>query len=429
MEKSTDKIISADEGQGKYPPSDSISIEDGVDITDLQIDDVQYSEEPLTLDKLPIEILMYICNFLDAKFLVRSLSKVCRSFQDLFVSDIYWKTRIKKKWPKPYPPVYDDNFCWREACIVREECFRVWSKPDTTCHHFFYKEAIFAPVDAVHLMNNGTILASGSRDRYLNVLDLSKYNPDDPASIKAMKVFSDHKAHKGWIWSLASHENTLCSGSWDTYIKLWDLDNGVKEYNKYKCKSAILGIHFEANQIYAAGYDRHVYIIDPRESEVHRKRYHRRPVLCLAADDKYIVTGSEDKTIAVFDRRAGQVYKTIQLESFAMDISFSHQQLWVADKEGNLQLYDASLGQFKHIKTYDVGHKGKATGVIYSPGAIFTSSTDNTIKVLEPNLSPAAITTINDHTAPVTRLAYQNGVLASAGSDVSVGIWIPKQTL
>lgn len=429
MDKSTDKIINTDKGQGKYPPSDSISIEDGVDITDLQIDDVQYSEEPLTLDKLPVEILMYICNFLDAKFLVHSLSKVCRSFQDLFVSDIYWKTRIKKRWPKHYPPVYDDNFCWREACIDREECFRVWSKPDTTCHHFFYKEAIFAPVDAVHLMNNGTILASGSRDRYLNVLDLTKYNPDDPDSIKAMKVFSDDKAHKGWIWSLASHENRLCSGSWDTYIKLWDLDNGVKEYNKYKCKSAILGIHFEANQIYAAGYDRHVYIIDPRESEVHRKRYHRRPVLCLAADDKYIVTGSEDKTIAVFDRRAGQVYKTIQLESFAMDISFGHQQLWVADKEGNLQLYDASLGQFEHIKTYDVGHKGKATGVIYSPGAIFTSSTDNTIKVLEPNLSPAAITTINDHTAPVTRLTYQNGVLASAGSDVSVGIWIPKQTL
>lgn len=37
-----------------------------------------------------------------------------------------------------------------------------------------------------------------------------------------------------------------------------------------------------------------------------------------------------------------------------MDISFSHQQLWVADKEGNLQLYDASLGQFKHIKASSI---------------------------------------------------------------------------
>lgn len=92
--------------KNKYPPSDSISIEDGVDITDLQIDDVLYTEEPLTLDKLPLELLMYICNFLDAKFLVHTLSEVCRSFQDLFVSDIYWKTRISKRWPKPYPPVY-----------------------------------------------------------------------------------------------------------------------------------------------------------------------------------------------------------------------------------------------------------------------------------------------------------------------------------
>lgn len=85
---------------------DFIFIEDGVDIIDLQIDDVQYLEEFLILDKFLIEILMYICNFLDVKFLVCFLSKVCRSFQDLFVSDIYWKIRIKKKWLKLYLLVY-----------------------------------------------------------------------------------------------------------------------------------------------------------------------------------------------------------------------------------------------------------------------------------------------------------------------------------
>ncbi|XP_062593768.1 uncharacterized protein LOC134255270 [Saccostrea cucullata] len=364
MDKNADRSNNP-EKEDKYPPSDSISIEDGVDITDLQIEDEQRTDVSLTLEKLPVELLMHICSFLDAKFLVHTLSKVCISFQDLFVSDIYWKTRIHKRWPKPYPPVYDENFSWREACAEREESYRIWSNPDQTCHHFFYREGIFAPVDAVHLMNNGTILASGSRDRYLNILDLTKYSPDDSASVKAMKIYSDAKAHKGWIWSLASHDNKLCSGSWDTYIKMWDLNNGVTECSKYKCKSAILGIHFEANQVFAAGYDRHIYIIDPRDGEVHRKRYHRRPVLCLAADDKYIVTGSEDKTVAVFDRRAGQVYKTIQ--------------------------------------TFDVGHSGKATGVIYTPGAIFSCSTDNTIKVLDPTLNPEPLTIITEHTADVSR--------------------------
>jgi hypothetical protein len=37
-----------------------------------------------------------------------------------------------------------------------------------------------------------------------------------------------------------------------------------------------------------------------------------------------------------------------------MDISFGHQQLWVADKDGNLQLFDASLGQFEHIQVINI---------------------------------------------------------------------------
>jgi hypothetical protein len=33
----------------------------------------------------------------------------------------------------------------------------------------------------------------------------------------------------------------------------------------------------------------------------------------LSVDENYIVSGSEDKTIAIFDRRAGMVYKTIKV--------------------------------------------------------------------------------------------------------------------
>lgn len=50
----------------------------------------------------------------------------------------------------------EENFSWMDACVAREESHRVWSSPDETCHHFMFREAIFAPVDAVHLMNVGT---------------------------------------------------------------------------------------------------------------------------------------------------------------------------------------------------------------------------------------------------------------------------------
>lgn len=381
----------------------------------------------LTIETLPVEILMHIFNFLDAKFIVETLGKVCVLFKDLFSGDTYWKTRLSKRWPEQYPPVYEENFNWSEACVEREEQYRVWSKPEETCVHISYKQAIFASVDTVHLMKDATLLATGSRDRYLNLLDLTKYNEEDPiASMKEMSLISTDKKHKGWIWSLASYDDILCSGSWDCYIKLWDLNADLAEINKFKCKSAILGLHAEPNWIVAAGYNQFLYMIDPRSGSGEKKKFHRRPVLCVVADDEYVISGSEDKTMAIFDRRAGRVYKTIQTESYAMDLSFGHNQLWMGDKEGQIHLYDTTHGSFEIVQSYDVGHTGKVTGIQYNTGALFTCSTDRTIKILEPTRNPGVISTLDTHKGEVARLSYQNGTLASAGSDCSVQVWLPK---
>ncbi|KAK3091231.1 hypothetical protein FSP39_018130 [Pinctada imbricata] len=431
-EASSNTKSSKSDGKGtrsSYPPRDSLSQDEYQDVPEPHNTEEDYEEDdPLTLDTLPVELLMYISNFLDAKFLIHTLSKVCQVFHDLLTRDIYWKTRISKRWPKPYPPVYDEKFSWQEACIMREEQHKMWTNQEELCHHLKYREGIFAPVDAVHLMKNGRFLVSGSRDRYLNVVDLSKYDPENSSSIKQMKVYSNDKAHKGWIWSVASNsdDSRMCTGSWDTYIKTWDVWNDCTEINKYKCRSAVLSLHMEENTVIGAGYDQQIYTIDTRTNDVHRKKYHRRPVLSLKADDKYVISGSEDKTVAIFDRRAGHVYKTIQMESYAMDLSFGHQQLWISDKEGKIHLYDATLGQFEFIQTYDVGHTGKATGIIYTPGALFTCSTDKTIKILEPSRNPGPIQTLTAHDAEVARIFYQDNVLVSAGSDTCVGIWMPK---
>lgn len=385
----------------------------------------QLSIDSLTLDKLPLELLIHICNFLEAGFVIHTFSKVCQLFKDLFEGDSYWITRIRKRWPKPYPPVSDEDFNWQEACIEREKCCRVWSDIKNQTESIVYKDTIFAPVDSVHLMENGRFLASGSRDRYLTLLDLSKYDPTTSKQ-NDMKVYASDKAHKGWIWSLTSNDKTLCTGSWDRYIKTWDLEAGVVETQSFKCRSAILGLHIEDNMIFGCGFDQLVYSIDPRENVIKKRKYHRGPVLCLAADENYVVTGSEDKTIAIYDRRAGTVYKTIQLENYPMSLNLGHRQLWVGDKTGGIHVYNTTCGQFKHIESCDVGHTGKVTGIIYTPGALFTCCTDTTIKVLEPSLNPGTINTLTSHEGEVARISYQNGVLASAGSDVSVRIWRPK---
>lgn len=57
------------------------------------------------LDSLPLELLMHICSYLDAKFIRDSLSRVSQPFEDILTVDSYWKARISSRWPKIYPAV------------------------------------------------------------------------------------------------------------------------------------------------------------------------------------------------------------------------------------------------------------------------------------------------------------------------------------
>ena len=105
---------------------------------------------------------------------------------------------------------------------------------------------------------------------------------------------------------------------------------------------------------------------------IRKKRYHSRPVLSLAVDDRHMISASEDKTVCVFDRRADKVLKTLtvisnfngnfpffnflsfltikcfffQFEYFPLSMSYGQNQLWIGDKMGNLHLVDATNGCF-----------------------------------------------------------------------------------
>ena len=67
--------------------------------------DRQESCSDLTLDTLPSEIFLHMCSFLDARFVIHTLSKVCRSFHYLIMDDKFWKIRIAKRWPRKYPAI------------------------------------------------------------------------------------------------------------------------------------------------------------------------------------------------------------------------------------------------------------------------------------------------------------------------------------
>lgn len=379
---------------------------------------------------LPAEILLHITSFLDSRTLIKSLSKTCQFFSDYFDNELYWKSRTCHRWPKPYPIFQRDEFSWREAYIAREEAVREWMNPEDNFYHLVHKKGCYGSIDIVHLMKDGRYLATGSRDRQLNLLDLSKVSEDSLVP-PDLCVFNDAKTHKGWVWSMASHDTTLVTGSWDTRIRFWRLGESALEWEQEKrLKSAVLSLYYEPGFVAAGCFDNRLYMFDPRAPEANmiRKLYHSRPVLSVAADDKYVITGSEDKTITIYDRAAGKKFKNIQTDSFIMNMSYGNGQLWTGDKEGKLHVLNTTDGLFDehNMQTLDVDHSGQLSSVIHTEGAVYTSSTNGGIKVIHPTLEPDIICSLNVHSGPVARLSYKNGILASAGSDVSVGIWIPK---
>lgn len=397
--------------------------------SDLQSDNTS-EDSQLTLTDLPTEVLFHITSFLESRVIIVSLCRACKLFYQLFSNDSYWRSRISQRWPKQYPVIEREKFNWRRACMKREEIHDMWSKPDEHFHHFMVKEGFFAAVDVVHLMKEGQFLAVGSRDRHLNILDLTKYTSETRDQIKDLIVASETKAHKGWVWSMASHGNSLVTGSWDTHIRMWDFNSGeITASTDVKLKSAILGLYYEPNFIAAGGFDKRLYMFDPRApNEYIRKHYHSQPILSVAGDDKYIITSSEDKVISVYDRVAGKNFKKMEVENFVLSLSYGDGQLWFGDKVGKLHVMDARDGLFdeEDIKTMEIDHNGRLTSVVHTDGGIFTCSSDSQIKVVEPSLQPGVINTLKVHSGEVARISYQNGVLASAGADISVGVWLPK---
>lgn len=421
------RVLTLQDKARRPPHTLPVDAQDGI-----QYDGLDMKKSPVTgedgevtslLLLLPLELIWHVLSYLDARFILGVLPLVCRTFRDIVSEKVTWKVRVQQKVSTNFPVVTQENFDWPSACIELEEQLSHWSDNEKI-EHFSLAEGHYAPVDAVLLLQGGSLCVSGSRDRNVCLWNLRNLGKDDEKVL--VKPLGTEKigTHKGWAWSLASCENRVCSGSWDSTMKIWDIGAEGQLLQDIRGRAAILCLAYLPDILVAGSYDKRVSVYDPRASSplIKTRKIHSSPVLSLAADDRHIVSGSEDRTLVVFDRRVNAVLQRIQLDNYLFCMAYEAPQLWAGDNQGLIHVYGSHGGTFQPLRCFDVGHASQVTGVWHSAGALYTTSTDKTMKVHIPTDPPKTLGT-ESHSSVVNGVSAAGRIVAAASGGQTVEIW------
>ncbi|XP_076637420.1 F-box/WD repeat-containing protein 9-like [Colletes latitarsis] len=393
--------------------------------------DKEKTNSRLTLLDLPVEVFLHICSFLDASVLVHGLSLVCKQFHKILNDDSPWKVRINHTWPNTgypvLPPAEDDKLFWKLSCVALERQASLWRNQDSMEKITLSNCLVYNTMDDLQLIQNGDICIFGTEDQFLMCWKL----PTEEN--KRESVTYEHYAHNERISGLTAIEDTVYSCSWDRTIKAWTLTNtGLANSKTYETvvSDALLCIASCPDlALFATGsFCRTVLVFDPRlgSNPVTKFQPHKRAVTRLAMNSYTILSASEDRTVAIWDLRAGKIMKnvTISQESVPTSMCIQKDAVYVGDSSAKLHVLDPRQ-DYEPLKCYSTEHKKGISGVCVGPGCLITSSRDETVRISSPTDPPRHIITLKSNYGEVVNIDYLNDVLAVCGTN-GIEIWRPK---
>ncbi|XP_076667010.1 F-box/WD repeat-containing protein 9 isoform X2 [Andrena cerasifolii] len=388
------------------------------------------TDSRLSLLDLPVEIFLHVCSFLDASTLVHGLGLVCKQFHEILNDDSLWKVRISQIWPDSgypiLPPAEDDELFWKLSCVALEKQATLWKKEDSM-EELLLSKAHYSTIDGLLLMHHGNICISGARDRSLVCWTLPT-TETEKESVTCIDF-----AHDGWIWDLAAIDNTIYSCSWDNTVKAWTLTDTdlvhVKTYNMINSGALLCLATCPDLAVFATGsFCKSVLVFDSRSGDNPITKYqpHKRAVIRLAMNSDFILSASEDRTVSIWDQRAGKIMKnvTISQESFPMSMCMQRDMVYVGDGNAKLHILDPKK-DFEPVKCYSTEHQKGINGVHVAPGCLITSSPDKTVRIYSPTDPPQHLVTLVSSYGEIASIDYSNDVLAVSGTE-GIKIWRPK---
>ncbi|XP_071576047.1 F-box/WD repeat-containing protein 9-like [Temnothorax nylanderi] len=398
------------------------------------------------LQRLPVEIFLHICSFLDGSTLVHGLSLVCTRFYLILKNaNSLWKARINHIWPDAsyplLPPARPDKLCWMLSYVAIKQQTALWKQQESRKKRLFIKKTHGPIIGAVSLMHNGISHVVYTSDLHL----LYKELPSGKKLSHEIENSGRKYAHSSGITDLTAIDNTIYSCSMDPNVKSWMLTNtGLVHQRTYNLlysslwSSVLSSCPGPGRDLFAwTGLScGTIYVFDSRSrnNPIRHYRPHTRDVNMLAMNTEYILSASED-TVSVWDQRAGRIIKSITFPGEAhptcinmrRDLVFVGTRTWDTFRSWNFSKLHVlnPKDDFELVKSYSTKHTQDITGMCVTHECLITSSKDDTVRISSLTDPPKSIATLRSKIG-IFDMDYLNGILAISGNGIEV--WCSKLT-
>lgn len=208
-----------------------------------------------------------------------------------------------------------------------------------------------------------------------------------------LRRFEDGHRHAVRSVAFSPDGRYALSGSFDSYICLWDVKSG-KEIRRFKghggwfSSGEVMSVGFasDGQRIVSGSTDKTLRLWQVESGqELIRMKGHADAVMSVtfSPDGKHLASGSKDKTVRLWDAQTGQEIRRLEGHGdMVLSVAFSPDGRYLLSGSGDKTIRRWSV-ESGHAFPHSSGHVGMVCSVACSPNGrhILSGSTDQTVRL------------------------------------------------
>lgn len=311
----------------------------------------------------------------------------------------------------------------------KDHSIRVWDVKTGQCVRTFYGHTHF--VNAVALALDGNCIVSASHDGTIRVWDLE--------AGECLKTLEGHKGTVNTV-AIAPDGKTIVSGGADKTVRIWSLKTGqcdviLKGHTSYVEAVAVIpdgntivsGSTDETLRIWDIRKRKCVKILKGQKSPAHSiAANHRFVALAVSLDGKYVISGSFDELVRVWDIKTGKCVTIMEGHNgFVWDIAISldGKIALSGSSDKSVRFWDIKTGECVRILRE---HDWSVRAVAISPdGKTAISASDKLVMIwdLEKGMPMGTSTSQRDIVSDIILTPNGKKAVTRGVQDNTIRIW------